>query len=475
MLKNLHFISFFFMFLAINSAKAHTNSCQQDNEIVFIFKKNDHVPTTKYRTISGTINPIYISEQGDFKRSELIINNKSKTDTISRSVKGDLICMTYIYDSPKTYYYLFQKGDTIIFDYENGVPKATIFGRKTKEFDCNFEVSFKIQKPLDDFEFFDQNKRMRNELESKKHKTEIHDYTVKIHATLDSLFAKDLISKNVMKLYKEHTKYYEINVNKELLSKISADDLKQDDLLYMRGYQFFLDNYITKKIKETNTKSQPDNPKIAFDYVLKSKVFSVIVKDYLLYTTLCRIIESSSNVDSEMYFEKFKQEVHNKEMCNEIFEKYAFDLSKMKEEKKITYFLNSAKQKFTLDEILSKNKNKVIYVDFWASWCGPCRVSIPAFNNLKKMYKDKEVVFVNISIDKDLSAWKMASDKEKLFSSSSNLFAVNYPNAEFYQDLQLKTIPRYLLYNKKGELINNTAPHPESKEIEIELDKLLQE
>lgn len=461
--------------LLCNTTKAAVKPYQAKNEIVFIFKKNDHVPTTKYRTINGTINPIYISEQGDFKRSELIINNKSKTDTIRRTVKGDLICMTYIYDSPKTYYYLFQKGDTVIFDYENGVPKATILGRKTKEFDGNFEVSFKIQKPLDDFEFFDQNKRMRNELDNQKYKTEMHNCTVKTYNTLDSLSAKGLISKDVMEFQKEHAKYYEINVNKELLATISASDLKRDDLLCLRGYQVFLDNYIAKKIKETNIKSQPDNPKIAFDYVLKSNVFSVIVKDYLLYTTLCRIIESSSNADSEMYFEKFKQAVNNKEMCNEIFEKYAFDLSKMKEEKKISYFINSTKQKFTLDEILSKNKNKVIYIDFWASWCGPCRVSMPAFNNLKKIYKDKEVVFINISIDKDLSAWKMASDKEKLFSSNNNLFAVNYPNAEFYQDLQLKTIPRYLLYNKKGELVNNTAPHPESKEIETELDKLLKE
>ena len=55
------------------------------------------------------------------------------------------------------------------------------------------------------------------------------------------------------------------------------------------------------------------------------------------------------------------------------------------------------------------------------------------------------------------------------------MLAVNYPNANFYQGLQLKTIPRYLIYDKTGKLVHKNAPSPESIEIREELNKYLKE
>lgn len=80
-----------------------------------------------------------------------------------------------------------------------------------------------------------------------------------------------------------------------------------------------------------------------------------------------------------------------------------------------------------------------------------------------------------VSVDLDFEKWKNASEKEKLYENENNLLALNYPDAIFYRDLQLKSIPRYLIYDKKGKLVHLNAPSPETVEIREELNKYLKE
>ena len=105
---------------------------------------------------------------------------------------------------------------------------------------------------------------------------------------------------------------------------------------------------------------------------------------------------------------------------------------------------------------LSEFKGKYIYIDFWASWCGPCNREIPFLKDLEKNLNNDMVEFVGISIDEDAEAWKDALKRNEL---SENQFL---GNSKLSDMLSIQSIPRYVIYDKEGKLLDANAPRPSS-------------
>jgi thiol-disulfide isomerase/thioredoxin len=97
---------------------------------------------------------------------------------------------------------------------------------------------------------------------------------------------------------------------------------------------------------------------------------------------------------------------------------------------------------------LTKDK-KYIIIDFWASWCVPCRKEIPNLKKLYALYANKGLQIVSISIDKDAAAWKKAFNEEKMAWPS-------YLDTTGIADLyKVKLIPTMFLVDNKGILISD--------------------
>ena len=122
---------------------------------------------------------------------------------------------------------------------------------------------------------------------------------------------------------------------------------------------------------------------------------------------------------------------------------------------------------------LSDFKGKVVYVDVWATWCGPCIQESPHFERLLEEYSGKDVVFIGISVDvaKDKPKWETFL-KEK-GARGVQLFGGNGWDSEVAKYYQVNSIPRFLLFDKNGNIVSIDAPRPSSAEIKVVLDAQL--
>ncbi len=131
---------------------------------------------------------------------------------------------------------------------------------------------------------------------------------------------------------------------------------------------------------------------------------------------------------------------------------------------------------FTAVDIMGKKvsladlKGKVIYVDIWATWCGPCLAEMPSMDEIKNKYRDnKDVVFVSLSIDDDnqVDKWKQSVWGRK---ANGYQWQINRNKLTAYN---VTNIPRSLLIDKDLKIVSMSAPLPSAKELPDVIDKLL--
>ena len=128
---------------------------------------------------------------------------------------------------------------------------------------------------------------------------------------------------------------------------------------------------------------------------------------------------------------------------------------------------------------LSDFKGKYVYIDVWATWCGPCKVEIPYLKKLESKYHDRNIEFVSISVDDDRRSgtmekahtdWKkMVTEKELM---GVQLFTGNGWEADFVKNYKVNGIPRFILIAPDGTIVDADAPRPSSKKLTELLDEL---
>lgn len=101
---------------------------------------------------------------------------------------------------------------------------------------------------------------------------------------------------------------------------------------------------------------------------------------------------------------------------------------------------------------LSSLRGKVVLIDFWASWCGPCRRENPNVVRLYNQYKDKGFTVYSVSLDQDAAAWKNAIKADGLIwpNHVSDLLGWNTPMTQLYG---FNSIPHTVLIDKNGKII----------------------
>jgi thiol-disulfide isomerase/thioredoxin len=136
--------------------------------------------------------------------------------------------------------------------------------------------------------------------------------------------------------------------------------------------------------------------------------------------------------------------------------------------------LDAMASDFTLQDMsgktlrLSDFKGKVVLLEFWATWCPPCRASAPGLEKLYKAYKDKGLVLLAVSMDE--GGW----DEVKSFIRENGItYTVLKGTEDVAVKYQVRTIPLMLVLNKEGKISKRYLGMGSDEELEKDIKSYL--
>ncbi|WP_259367114.1 MULTISPECIES: TlpA disulfide reductase family protein [unclassified Colwellia] len=100
-----------------------------------------------------------------------------------------------------------------------------------------------------------------------------------------------------------------------------------------------------------------------------------------------------------------------------------------------------------LQQTLAEHRGQVVYLDFWASWCGPCRKSFPWMNEMQQKYRDQGFVIISVNVDAEKTL-----AKEFLLENPANFLVIYDPEGDIAQQFNIQGMPSSLLIDKQGKV-----------------------
>ncbi|MBX9785117.1 MAG: TlpA family protein disulfide reductase [Chitinophagaceae bacterium] len=250
----------------------------------------------------------------------------------------------------------------------------------------------------------------------------------------------------------------------------NTDALFTDSLININVYRHFLlvfNNYVA--VLKNSSKDKLNEKLLTADslYVGGSKNFVLfaLVKNYLKQ-------RQGIAVDSS-YINLFMKLCKNDLYKNEILE--ILDNSKKISDSK-SELISFDSKKISFNDLinLSKAKNKIFYIDFWASWCIPCLSEMSYSKKLSESLNNANIEFLYFSLDRSVSSW-LSKQKELeavLTPQNSYLVAGDF-NSKLAKELKIKMIPRYIIIDSQGKVINDNVPRPSDPKLKILIGRLL--
>ena len=179
------------------------------------------------------------------------------------------------------------------------------------------------------------------------------------------------------------------------------------------------------------------------------------------------------------FFEKYKpvfeKHITQPELREYVLKKYETTKEELKREiPEGAYLKDLAKEEFSdlnFQGVIDQYKGKVLYLDFWASWCGPCCAEMPYSLELQEYFAGKDVAFVYISSDRGAEEWIRMI---KILQITGDHYRANKTVKKEYNELfNVRYIPRYVIYDRAGNIVDSTALRPSDPITKTEIEKLL--
>ncbi len=241
---------------------------------------------------------------------------------------------------------------------------------------------------------------------------------------------------------------------------LESENLFGDEFINSRPYFNFVNIFLNRQMQE-NASAENQGAPYERQFKIASQVFSGKTRDAVLSQTMIYLLNFGSFEAAEQFHAEFKELVTTPEMLSIVDKEYQMVLA-----------LSPGKPApdFTLTDItgnqvsLSDFAGKVVYLDFWASWCGPCMREVPFARELKKRMADHpDLVFLYVSVDTDEAAWRRTVAQMQIEGVHLNVHGFSHLVPTQYN---LKGVPTFYLIGRDGKIFDNRPPRPSNPTID---------
>ena len=317
----------------------------------------------------------------------------------------------------------------------------------------------------------------------------LNDFLPKIKKTRDTLLSllanselsqkdteleKRLIKYEYLQTYNNYKKFY--NYHKKV-DPVLPDDyfdpilgMNTDDdeiFRYSRAYRnLIIENFrLSSKIALSK-----DTSLTIIDFV-KNKISdlkSADIREQIASMLIREIREENENIDDD--YDKIMTLLVSDRMKEKLTLRYKSAISTTSGTASVDFnYENFDGGSISLQEL----RGKLLYIDVWATWCGPCIKEMPALKELVKEYAKKDIEFVSISIDgkNDYDKWKKMVPEKNV--GGIQLYDAEGLDSDFMKAFSVSLIPRFMMIDSEGKIITAKAPRPSSKDVRKFIDSHL--
>jgi thiol-disulfide isomerase/thioredoxin len=250
----------------------------------------------------------------------------------------------------------------------------------------------------------------------------------------------------------------------------------------LSGFVNFYPVYIIERIRDKNNKlftstdyfkKHPAEMDSLRFFGTVNLINDPLLRQMVLTEMLCQGLEQSNTRMFKKYEKNISELITEPYLKNPLFDLFKQTTKSLdnpiQASDAILSKLDETSIETDIEKIISNNKGKVIYMDCWATWCGPCIAEMPNSKKLMKTYKPEDVSFIFICLDSEEKNWKATLSKYSL--GGQHYFLTKNQSSEFRNAFNIKGIPHYILFDKKGTISENGTLSPSF--IKDKLDKLL--